>query len=60
MEGGGFGEEYREAAQGRPVMGQARRHITPRARAMSPRKQDTTFGGGSVAATTRITIRKLS
>ena len=61
MQQGGYDEEYREAARGRPVMGQTnRRHITPRARPMSPRRQDSAFGGGPVAASTKITIRKLT
>ncbi len=59
----GYDEDAVQAGRGQPVMGGAnpRRHTTPRARPMSPRKgHDPAFGGGPVAPSTRITIRKLS
>jgi hypothetical protein len=62
MEQSGYQEPMQAAARGVPVMGSgqaggARRHTTPRARPMSPRRGPASVGGYTAGA--KITINKL-
>jgi hypothetical protein len=61
MEQSGYQESMQAAARGMPVMGSGqaggRRHTTPRARAMSPRRGPASVGGYTAGA--KITINKL-
>ena len=70
MASGGYMETQQYAARGMPVMGRSpmgggggnpRRHITPRARASSPKpmRAPLTFGGSSIAPNATIKINKL-
>lgn len=61
MEQSGYQEPMQAAARGAPVMGggNARRHITPRQRPMSPRRGPASVGGGAYTPGAKITINKL-
>jgi DNA-directed RNA polymerase II subunit RPB2 len=64
MEQSGYQEPMQAAARGTPVMGGgaaggARRHTTPRARPMSPRRGPASVGGMNITPGAKITINKL-
>ena len=58
MSESGYMEDEQEAASGRRVMGGSRRHTTPRARALSP-KRATFASGQTIQSNTRLTINKI-
>lgn len=62
LQAGGYMEDEQDAQRGMSVMGRTSRRVTPRARAMSPRREPASFGsmgGGTPAPGTKFVINKI-